>query len=91
MIIRLIIQEVTDLDAGEYTIVADNGIGPSVQSTVELIIFPLKPKLTIDVDKLVYFNGEGAVMRCTVRSYPPPLKVRYTYGIIHAILVWCNI
>ena len=69
---RLIIHKVSELDAGEYRIVAENGIGNPARKSVIVTVFPLDPVVSIEVDKLVYQSGETVELKCTITAYPIP-------------------
>ena len=44
-----------DADAGEYAVRADNGLGESeVEETLEVIVFPMSTKVTIEVGKTLF-------------------------------------
>ena len=48
---------VRDADAGEYAVRADNGLGgdgSEVEETLEVIVFPMSTKVTIEVDKTLF-------------------------------------
>ena len=70
------IDQVSDLDAGTYTIKAENGIGANSNlvntANIDLIVYPLFPSLKIKSEKTLFLPGEEAVIKCEIRGYPPP-------------------
>ena len=84
------IYQVSDLDAGTYTIKAENGIGANNNQQVntvniDLIVYPLFPSLKIKSEKTLFQPGEEAVIKCEIRGYPPPkiswFKISHDRGI----------
>ena len=82
------IGQVSDLDAGTYTIIAENGIGANNQvntANIDLIVYPLFPSLKIKSEKTLFQPGEEAVIKCEIRGYPPPkinwFKISHDRGI----------
>ena len=83
------IDQVSDLDAGTYTIKAENGIGANSNlvntANIDLIVYPLFPSLKIKSEKTLFLPGEEAVIKCEIRGYPPPkinwFKISHDRGI----------
>jgi len=68
----LLIKTVSDHSAGEYTVTANNGIGNPTSAKVKVIVYPVFPKLSFDVDKTIYAPGSTVELLCKVRGYPIP-------------------
>ncbi|TRY63672.1 hypothetical protein TCAL_00430, partial [Tigriopus californicus] len=68
----LTIKQIGELDAGLYTITADNGIGSAATQVVEVVVYPLYPKVAIKMDKSIFKPETQVTIPCTIRGYPPP-------------------
>ena len=68
----LIIKQVGELDAGEYTVTADNGVGEPASADIRVIVYPLMTAVSIKVDKSIFKPESDVVIPCTIRGYPPP-------------------
>ncbi|XP_023333697.1 papilin [Eurytemora carolleeae] len=69
------INSVRDYDAGIYTVTADNGIGSPTSETVRVVVFPVFPTLSLDIDKTIYVPGSDVSFVCKIRGYPLPSAV----------------
>ena len=69
----LMIDKVSKLDGGKYSVVASNGIGdePSRKS-INVRVYPLKTKVKIEMDKAIFAPDETIEIPCMVVGYPPP-------------------
>lgn len=70
------VSKVSDFDAGTYVVKALNGIKPTTENSntasLQVIVYPLYPSVSITANKTLFKPGEDVVIPCTVTAYPFP-------------------
>ena len=64
----LLINNITDHNEGTYTIVADNGIGDTSSSDIEIIIFPILPSISMVTEKNIVKPNTDLTIECKIRG-----------------------
>lgn len=65
-------KDVSDLDAGSFTVIAENGIGKPDSKTVEVVVYPMRPSAKIKLEKSIFKPESDFSIPCDVKGYPPP-------------------
>ncbi|XP_056235032.1 vascular endothelial growth factor receptor 2 isoform X1 [Seriola aureovittata] len=78
----LIIREVTEMDAGNYTVVLTNKITReehrrSLQLLVNVPPHIIEKEVAVDTD--VYPYGSSPTLRCTARGFPTPAQIQWQW------------
>ena len=68
------IASVQFVDAGTWTVAANNGLGQVVRKQISLTVYPssIPITVTVEVEQLELDAGEEVVMPCQVEGYPVP-------------------
>uniref|UniRef100_A0A7N6B521 receptor protein-tyrosine kinase n=1 Tax=Anabas testudineus TaxID=64144 RepID=A0A7N6B521_ANATE len=83
----LIIRGVTEMDAGNYTIVLTNKITKEEQRRSFQLLVNIPPHIIekeVAVDTDVYPYGSSPTLRCTARGFPTPTRIdwQWTSGLV---------
>lgn len=78
----LIIRGVTEMDAGNYTVVLSNKITKEVQRRSFQLLVNVPPHIIekeVAVDSDVYPHGSSPTLRCTARGLPTPAQIHWQW------------
>nr|XP_046248175.1 vascular endothelial growth factor receptor 2 isoform X2 [Scatophagus argus] len=78
----LIIRGVTEIDAGNYTIILTNKITKEEQRRSFRLLVNVPPHIIekeVAVDTDVYLYGSSPTLRCTARGFPTPAQIEWQW------------
>ncbi|XP_054458768.1 vascular endothelial growth factor receptor 2 isoform X2 [Anoplopoma fimbria] len=78
----LIIRVVTEMDAGNYTMVLSNKITKDEQRQTFQLLVNVPPHIIekeVAVDTDVYLYGSSPTLRCTARGFPTPAHIQWQW------------
>jgi len=68
----LLMRNVGDHNGGTYAVRADNGIGEAPSVSMEVIIYPILPTITLISEKNIFQPKTDVSIECKIKGYPPP-------------------